>query len=154
MASNLFGFGLTRNQTKAAKMLANDCSKDEIFEQVFNVGKDADVGDRMSAGRTLAKWMEQDAFQECFRREVKALGVKFVPKALMKLYRQLDSENEWIVNKAANDILAKMMPYMMGEDSNEVVIRVEGAPKLGIPLQEEVLEADSAIDYPESGDGE
>jgi len=37
------------------------------------------------------------------------------------------------VNKAANDILSRFLPNIMGENDKQVVVKVEGMPTLGTP---------------------
>ena len=143
-----YEFGVTKNQAKAAIMMANDKTNEEIYEEIFGVTALSSYGDKQRAAKTLNRWKKLNGFQECFRAEVRNMGMPIISKAIQRLVRQLDSENEWIVNKAANDLISKYMPHVMGEDSNEVVIRVEGMPEIGIPEQDELIVVDEPVGLP------
>ena len=86
----------------------------------------------------IEKWLQKPDAQEYYRRLiVNRHAPAAVGKALKVLTKQLDSDNEWIANKAANDILNKYYDLVMGTNSNEIVVRFEGMPEIGSPDQEE-----------------
>lgn len=83
-------------------------------------------------------WLQRPEAQDYYRKIiVNRNAPAAVGKALKVLTKQLDSENEWIANKAANDILNKYYDLVMGTNSNEIVVRFEGMPEIGSPDQEE-----------------
>jgi hypothetical protein len=68
-------------------------------------------------------------------------------RSLQVLDKQLDldpksAKEGWLANKAANDIINKYHDSVMGVNSNEVVVRVEGMPTLGKPEDAEGADSD------------
>lgn len=49
----------------------------------------------------------------------------------------MDDSNAWLANKAANDVLTRFGPAIMGEDDKQIVVQVQGMPELGEPVDEE-----------------
>jgi hypothetical protein len=73
-----------------------------------------------------------------------------VPSAVGRLEKQVDNDNDWLANKAANDVinLAKTTGMFAAEEK-AINVHVQGMPELGSPDQEEQdiqSDADSAED--------
>ena len=81
----------------------------------------------------LRKWTKNQKFKEYYREVTNDIALAAVGSANMEIYKQLKSNNPWIVNKAANDILSRFLPNIMGENDKQVVVKVEGMPTLGTP---------------------
>jgi len=68
---------------------------------------------------------------------MKARVRRRVPAAVERLEKQIDNENDWVANKAANDFigLAKTVGIFQNEEK-AVNVRIEGMPDLGSPEDE------------------
>ena len=125
--------GLTTPQYQACRMLAEGKDYEDVLNCVFRVWKDSEPAERKKAEKTLRDWVRKEGFQACFRGIVKENALPKYSKAANKLYEQIDSDNAWIANKAANDVLTRFGPYVMGAEEQQITVRVEGLPELGVP---------------------
>ena len=128
-----YTFGLNITETLACQMLARGCTEKEVLRDLYKITEDTPLGERMKATRRLHKLMSDPKFQECFRTIVTQWAMPAFGKATGKIIEQIDNENGWLANKAANDVLTRFGPTIMGEDNKQVVIKVEGGPVLGVP---------------------
>ena len=72
-------------------------------------------------------------FQEYYRTLVTEWSSHHVGKALNKLVEQIDCDQPWLANKAANDVIQHSKQMLTGVDDGTVVVKVEGMPELGTP---------------------
>ena len=81
----------------------------------------------------LRRLRRDEKFQEYYRTLVTEWSVHHVGRALMKLTEQIDSDQPWLANKAANDVLTQSRQMITGMDDGTVIVKVEGMPELGEP---------------------
>lgn len=118
-------------QINAAEMMFRGCTNDEIIKELW---PNADTpGKKAVKYKTLKRLCNDETFMEYYRSIITEWSIHSTGPALKKLRSQLDSEQEWIANKAANDILNQSKTVMTGADDNTVVIKMEGMPELGSP---------------------
>ena len=137
---NFLKSGLTAQQLAAATMLFQGKSREEITKTLF----DCLTPDRVTYDdakirankKKLNSWIANPKFQEHYRRLVNNFALQAYGKALNKIAEQMDDKQGWLSNKAANDILTRMTPLVMGNEQNTVNIRIEGMPILGSPENE------------------
>ena len=86
-----------------------------------------------AAKSRLRNLRKSEKFQEYYRSIITEWSVHYVGKALNKLAEQIDSDQAWLANKAANDVITQSKSVITGVDDNSVVIKVEGMPELGVP---------------------
>ena len=85
---------------------------------------------------TLTKWMRDEDVLAEYRKSVREASVASVAKAQRVLEKQLDSGagNGFLAQNAANSILNRHYNTVMGEDRQEVTVRIiGGAPEIGMP---------------------
>jgi len=128
-----YTFGCNIQETNVARMMAEGSSEKEILLYCYDVNADTPLGERQKATRRLHKLMHEPKFQECFRAIVRERTMPSYASAVNRIMSQVNDENGWLANKAANDVLTRFGPAIMGEDDKQVVIRVEGGPVLGLP---------------------
>ena len=76
---------------------------------------------------------------EYYRSIITEWSIHSTGPALKKLRSQLDSDKEWLANKAANDVIAKAGKEITGDTENTINVRFEGLPELGSPdVQDDV----------------
>lgn len=86
-----------------------------------------------AAKKRLRNLRRDEKFQEYYRTLVQEWSIHHVGKALKKLSDQIDSNQPWLANKAANDVLTQSKLMLTGADDGTVVVKVEGMPELGTP---------------------
>ena len=130
-------FGLNAKQAMACRLLAEGNTEEEVMGAFFGIGENSTYGEKQKARKTLHKWMREPGFQECFRAIVKEVAFTSYGSAVARIRQQVNDPNGWLANKAANDVLTRFGPTVMGEESREIKIVVEGALELGAPATEE-----------------
>lgn len=94
----------------------------------------------------IRNWMKHPEFQECYRAIVREVVMPDYARATRVLSKQLDEQNGWLANKAANDILTRFGPMIMGEEDKSVTVRIEGMPTMGVPDAQEELPESTPIE--------
>ena len=87
---------------------------------------------------TLGKWVRDENVLAEYRRCVRDASVAAVAKAQRVLEKQLDSEagKGFLAQNAANSILNRSYAAVMGEDKQEVTVRIVGGmPDIGMPAR-------------------
>lgn len=87
----------------------------------------------------LQRLRKDPKFQEYYQSIVTEWRVHSYGPALTVLSNQVRSNEPWLANKAANDVLNRIGndPFSSGNDASSVTIRFEGMPELGAPSTEE-----------------
>ena len=118
-------------QINAAEMMFRGLTDVEIVRELW---PDADTDCKINAKRRRLRNLRADEkFQEYYRSLVTDWSVHHVGRALRKLSEQIDSNQPWLANKAANDVLLQSKALTAGIDDGTVVVKVEGMPELGTP---------------------
>lgn len=137
MSSYKSTYGVTAAQVQAMRLLLEGKSEEEVAIIAFDVrdetGSEPDPAKVKKAVEVLHKWQRDPKVQECWRHLLVESVRPDIVRALKRIARQIDDENGWLANKAANDLLTRFASQIIGEDENTTVIRVEGLPELGIP---------------------
>lgn len=134
--SNGLRFGLKRDQALACRMILERYSLDQIVTAIMKpYNEDGEIDpNKLSRGKEkLRRWMRDPKFQELYRSMIHEIAMPDVARALGKISDQIDDNNPWLANKAANDMLGRFYNDLMGVDENTVTVRVEGMPELGTP---------------------
>lgn len=118
-------------QINVADLMFRGFTDDEIVETVWPQKETKNQKD--AAKQRLRNLRKDERFQEYYRSIITEWSVHNVGKALNKLSQQIDSEKEWLANKAANDVIQQSKALITGADDNSVIIKVEGMPELGVP---------------------
>lgn len=117
-------------QMRAAEMMFAGSTNEAIIDELW---PGSTKSQRIYKGKKLKKLCEDETFLEYYRSLTIEFKVHNLGRALSKLSEQIDSEKEWLANKAANDIITQSKDVLTGADDNSVVIKVEGMPELGVP---------------------
>ena len=134
-SKNPTDLGLNAKQKTAADLLAKGRDEDQVVYAIY--GARPQYSEEKAAYtrglRELRRWMRLPAFQELYRARVMSVALPMYGKALQTIQTQMDSENAWIAQGAAREVLTRFGDVVMGADSKEVTIRVEGMPTIGTP---------------------
>ena len=124
---------MTGWEIDAAQALFQGKTNQEIAIKVLKADPN-DKNDMAKKVRKIRTLMENAKFQAYYKSMITEWTVHNVGRALSKLSEQIDHDQPWLANKAANDILQRIPKSMLtDEDENTVVIKVEGMPELGEP---------------------
>jgi len=115
-------------------------ARGEPYEKVleyFGLPADADKKARHNAQCRISDWRKRPDFKAIWEDELSACVRRRVPGAIKRLDAQIDNENDWVANKAANDYiaLAKSLGVIKSEET-ALKVQIEGMPDLGSPEDE------------------
>ncbi len=140
MAGNLHLPKLTRQQAVAVQLMVDGKTLDEIAVVIFDCRDENGLTDpkKIASAKTkLGKWRASTAVQTAYKNLLMDAVRPFVGRAIQRLCAQLDSENDWIVNKSANDLLTRFAPLALGTDDKTIHVVIDGGPTLGVPVLDE-----------------
>ena len=123
-------------QINAAELMFRGKTDEEIVYEIWGeFDKETDEGKkRLRNGKCRLRNLRNDEkFQEFYRSLVTEWRVHHAGKALETIAKQMESNQPWLANKAANDVLTYSKELITGADDNTVLIKFEGMPELGTP---------------------
>lgn len=126
-------------QDKFVRMEARGESRRDILMEVF--GLDPDVDDEKTvhnADCAMSRWRKFPCYEETWKDEVKRLSFGMTGRALRKINQQIENENDWLANKAANDAIAFGRSQIFGDEERSITVQIEGLPDLGTPDNDDV----------------
>lgn len=99
------------------------------------------IADEIGVSRQrVQKLAHSPRVMEAYRGELADIVIPLYSQSIAALGEQLHDGSPWVRQNAAREILARFDEVVTGRSSQEIVIRLEGMPQLGIPG------ADSAVD--------
>lgn len=80
------------------------------------------------------RWRHHSQYDTIWNDEVKQLLKRNVPASLLRIGQQIDSDTEWLANKAANDTLnwASRTGVIKTEET-ALQVQIQGMPDIGSP---------------------
>lgn len=132
-----YTLGITPQQMQVLCMRRDGKSLDDIVKICFNVlaedGVHKDEEKVKKAKAQIRKWYRDPKINEAFRSLLQEKLMEFYGPAVAKIGEQIGSDKPWVANKAANDIIRECNTLMAREAGNEMVVKVEGMPVIGVP---------------------
>lgn len=128
---------LTARIENCIRMEARGEPHEEIIRQIFGEEALTDDKKRNAANVAIWRWRQRPDYQQIWDDEMRARVRRRVPAAVERLEKQVDDDNGWLANKAANDYigLAKTVGVFQTEEK-AVNVRIEGLPDIGSPDDE------------------
>jgi len=118
-------------QINVADMMFRGMTDEEIVKEQF---PEAVTDNQIAARKKRIRNLRRDEkFQEYYRSLVQEWSMHHVGRAYERLAAQIDSNQPWLANKAANDVIQHSKQMLTGMDDGTMVIKVEGMPELGTP---------------------
>ena len=118
------------------RMEARGCTRPEKLEAVFGI-TDAKSTEAHNADNQMTRWRKLPEYKQIWDEELTKQDYEAIGLARKRLLEQLNSNNEWLVNKAANDLIAQGNRRIYGADESTVHVQVSGMPDIGSPDQPE-----------------
>lgn len=133
--------GVTRLQVQALRLFAEGNTARDVARLLFDNRSDdnpAALDDKKLARNTarVLKWKREPAFVAAYREILREYALEDYGRSMQRLRLQVDDGNAWLANKAANDVLARVAPVVLGEEDKQIVVKVEGMPALGTPEED------------------
>lgn len=125
------------------RMTARGCERAEILKAVFDVDlstitdSEEDKKRIHRCDQQMTRWRKHPDFLAIWKDEVKHILVRSAGRAYRRLSNQVDDEQAWLANKAANDLINSARAVIFGEDEKVVTVQVTGMPEIGNPEQNE-----------------
>ena len=107
---------------------------EQILLDLFGPEFVSDPVKKNAAESKMARWRKRPDAKAIWDDELSATVKRRLPDAMSRLLKQIDNSNDWVANKASNDILT--LAARIGVIKNEetaVKVEVSGLPDLGSP---------------------
>jgi len=82
---------------------------------------------------TIRRWMRDESAREAYREAILRTALVSYARAVRRLSDQVDADNEAVAQRAAKDLIDRFGDVIMQERDREIVVRVIGAPEIGMP---------------------
>lgn len=83
--------------------------------------------------KTIRTWMKNEDIRAAYRECILRTALVSYARAIRKLSDQVDADNEAVAQRAAKDLIDRFGDVIMAENEREIVVRVVGAPEIGMP---------------------
>ena len=123
------GTKVTDEMLEAAGLLAEGKSAREVAKALGR------------AESTIRSWMKNEEIRGAYREAILRTALVSYARAVRKLSDQVDADNEAVAQRAAKDLIDRFGDVIMQERDREIVVRVVGAPEIGMPEEPEEAEA-------------
>ena len=121
---------LTKPMQTAARHLARGLSVQETAHRVRRTEE------------TILSWMSDPDFMEQYRRRILQSQIVNYARAVERIGAMLEDENPAVVQRAAHEALEQFEDAAMRMSGQELHIRVEGMPEIGMPPEVDHEKAD------------
>ena len=125
---------LTAQQEQFIRMSAQGRSRAEIFKKVFDTDIETAPDNIIhNLDNKLSRWRKLPEFEPIWKDEVKQILYGCTAEAVQVIKGQLRSDQGWLQNKAANDLLNYGKGQIYGDEERTVHVQIEGLPDIGSP---------------------
>lgn len=105
-----------------------------ILKEIFGVDENSDPKERANAEQKMWRWRHRPDADAIWQDELKAVVRRCVPNAARRIQHQIDSDTEWLANKAANDVLTLAGRIgVVTTEEKALTVQVTGMPEIGSP---------------------
>ena len=120
-------------QDKFVRMEANGYTSSEIIMELWGMKKEDDPKAYHNLECKLSDWRKNPCYLDTWKDEISKVSVKLMNKGLGKILRQMDANEPWLANKAANDGVNFAKSRIFHDEDSAVTVHIEGMPDLGAP---------------------
>lgn len=120
------------------RMEARGESPNDILREIFHLDPETCThAEKNRAWQTMHRWRYRPDAKAIWDDELSAVVRRHVPGAVKRISTQVDNDNDWVSNKASNDLLALAQRLgVVRSEETAIKVQVEGMPDLGSPEQE------------------
>lgn len=125
---------LNADQERFIRMSAQGKSRAEILKAIFNLDIGSSPENEIhNADNKMSRWRKLPEFESIWKDEVKQILYGCTAEAVQVIKGQLRSDQGWLQNKAANDLLNYGKGQIYGDEERTVHVQIEGLPDIGSP---------------------
>ena len=117
------------------RMEARGIDHQTIVQKLYGVDyAAADATTQSRIDSQLWRWRHRPDAQAIWDDEIRNVVRQCIPSAVNRIKKQVDDDNGWLANKAANDVvnLAKTTSIFQSDDK-AIKVQIEGMPDIGSP---------------------
>ena len=126
---------LTARIENFIRMEARGECADDILREIFHLDpENCDPKVKANAYQQMYRWRHRPDAEAIWQDELKATVRRRVPASVGRITKQIDSDTDWLANKAANDILtlASRIGVIKTEET-ALQVQIQGMPEIGSP---------------------
>ena len=128
---------LNAKQELFIRMTARAEPRRDILKAVFDIDVDtAPANEIHNADCKMSRWRSLPEFEGIWKDEVNKVLYACTSEAVQVIKGQLRSDQGWLQNKAANDLLNYGKQQIYGDEERTVHVQIEGMPDIGSPEEE------------------
>jgi len=125
---------MTAEQELFTRMSAQGCSRSEILQKVFGIDPETAPDNVMhNADCKMSRWRKHPDFESTWKDEIRAILYGCTSEAIQTIRKQMREKDDWLQNKAANDLLNYGKGQIYGDEERTVHVQIEGLPDIGSP---------------------
>ena len=125
---------LTADQERFARMSAQGCSRAEIMKVIFGLELGVSPENEIhAADAKMCRWRKHPDFEPTWKDEVRSILYGCTSEAIQVIRKQMREKDDWLQNKAANDLLNYGKGQIYGDEERTVHVQIEGLPDIGSP---------------------
>ena len=112
---------------------------DDILREFFGLDPDnCDPKEKNKAYQQMYRWRHRPDADAIWQDELRAVVRRHVPAAIGRINKQINSDTEWLANKASNDVvqLASRIGAIKTQET-AMTIEIQGMPEIGSPAENE-----------------
>ena len=117
------------------RMEARGESADDILREIFKLDPETcDPAEKNKAYQQMWRWRHRPDAQAVWDDEVRNVVKHCIPRAMNRLKSQVDNQNDWVANKASNDVINLAKTTGIFQDNEKAInVKIEGLPDIGSP---------------------
>jgi len=125
---------MTADQELFTRMSAQGKSRPEILKTIFGLELGISPENEIKAADVkLCRWRKHPDFETVWKDEVRAILYGCTSEAIQTIRKQMREKDDWLQNKAANDLLNYGKQQIYGDEEKTVHVQIEGLPDIGSP---------------------
>ena len=125
---------LTGQQELFIRLSAQGRTRPEILEKVFHIDPSTMTKDELGKYDVkMSRWRKLPEFESVWKDEVKAILYGCTAEAIRTIKKQMREKDDWLQNKAANDLMNYGKSQSYGDEEKAVHVKIEGMPEIGSP---------------------
>ena len=119
------------------KLEAHGYRTPEIIEKLWGVTEESNPSRFGTLKGKCSRWRGFEGYNKIWMEEMGRYGRGLLSAGLRRVREQIDTDEPWLANKAANDAINFAKGRIFGENDRTVTVKFEGMPELGTPDKEE-----------------
>lgn len=101
---------------------------------IFGVDENTDPKVKHNIQCKMSDWRKRPEYKQIWDDELSQTVRRYVPGAVAQIMKQIKGGNDWLSNKAANDVITLAKTVGLIQSSEQAIkVQVEGMPDLGSP---------------------